>query len=171
MKTFSHFPLANSQYVCHYIPHVKPHPAPLQSFPAASAMLPQVVWRKLTMSAWTRRAQGVDLCVPVGLLHVAAFSLGYFLSKGLGFNEKTARTVSIETGWPLSHPSHVQPLAHIRPMQACGIHPVQGRGIHFKTGGFQVILVPALGFTMIVHVCGGGRDTCTAWKNYHAKNN
>ena len=28
----------------------------------------------------------------------AAFTMGYFLSKGLKFNEKTARTVSIETG-------------------------------------------------------------------------
>lgn len=44
------------------------------------------------------KTQGLDLCVPVALLHAAAFSLGYFLSKGLGFSEKTARTVSIETG-------------------------------------------------------------------------
>ena len=44
------------------------------------------------------KAQGLDLCIPVALLHVAAFSLGYFLSKGLGFSERTARTVSIETG-------------------------------------------------------------------------
>ena len=40
----------------------------------------------------------MDLSVPVALLHVAAFSLGYFLCKGLSFNEKTCRTVSIETG-------------------------------------------------------------------------
>lgn len=44
------------------------------------------------------KTRGLDLCLPVALLHVAAFSLGYFLSRGLGFNEKTARTVSIETG-------------------------------------------------------------------------
>ena len=36
----------------------------------------------------------------MALLHVAAFSMGYFLCKGLGFNEKTSRTVSIETGAP-----------------------------------------------------------------------
>jgi BASS family bile acid:Na+ symporter len=44
------------------------------------------------------KAKGLELAGPVALLHVAAFSLGYFLSRGLGFNEKTARTVSIETG-------------------------------------------------------------------------
>ncbi|CAL5219136.1 g912 [Coccomyxa viridis] len=44
------------------------------------------------------RAQGMDLSIPVALLHVAAFSMGYFICKGLGFNEKTSRTVSIETG-------------------------------------------------------------------------
>ena len=56
-------------------------------------------------STWTDRyvvnicrAQGMDLCIPVALLHVAAFSMGYFICKGLGFNEKTSRTVSIETG-------------------------------------------------------------------------
>ena len=40
----------------------------------------------------------MNLALPVALLHVAAFSMGYFLCKGLGFNEKTSRTVSIETG-------------------------------------------------------------------------
>lgn len=40
----------------------------------------------------------MDLSIPVALLHVAAFSMGYFICKGLGFNEKTCRTVSIETG-------------------------------------------------------------------------
>ncbi|KAK9822155.1 hypothetical protein WJX81_000329 [Elliptochloris bilobata] len=44
------------------------------------------------------KAQGANLALPVALLHVAAFSMGYFLCKGLGFNEKTSRTVSIETG-------------------------------------------------------------------------
>ena len=34
----------------------------------------------------------------MAILHVVAFSLGYFLSKIVGFSEKTARTVSIETG-------------------------------------------------------------------------
>ena len=40
----------------------------------------------------------MDLVLAVGLLHAAAFSLGYFLCRGLNFDEKTARTVSIETG-------------------------------------------------------------------------
>lgn len=44
------------------------------------------------------RAEGVSLLLPVAVLHFAAFTMGYFLSKGLKFNEKTARTVSIETG-------------------------------------------------------------------------
>ena len=45
-----------------------------------------------------RRAQGLQLIAPVMALHAAAFLLGYVLCKVLGFNEKTARTVSIETG-------------------------------------------------------------------------
>ena len=40
----------------------------------------------------------MELSVAVGLLHAAAFALGYFLCKGLKFDEKTSRTVSIETG-------------------------------------------------------------------------
>src|SRR4051794_13888179 len=46
----------------------------------------------------------MDLSIPVALLHVAAFSMGYFICKGLGFNEKTCRTVSIETGRWLAMP-------------------------------------------------------------------
>mmetsp|Transcript_12277 Transcript_12277/g.38918 ORF Transcript_12277/g.38918 Transcript_12277/m.38918 type:complete len:329 (-) Transcript_12277:61-1047(-) len=42
--------------------------------------------------------EGAQLILPVAILHVVAFSLGYFLSKVVGFSEKTARTVSIETG-------------------------------------------------------------------------
>lgn len=44
------------------------------------------------------RTKGLDLSLAVGVLHAAAFTLGYFLCKGLKFDEKTARTVSIETG-------------------------------------------------------------------------
>ncbi len=40
----------------------------------------------------------MDLAFAVGLLHAAAFALGYFLSRGLSFDDKTSRTVSIETG-------------------------------------------------------------------------
>ena len=55
------------------------------------------------MQGGMRRAQGLDLSIPVALLHVAAFSMGYFICKGLGFNEKTSRTVSIETGAQLKN--------------------------------------------------------------------
>lgn len=44
------------------------------------------------------KEQGLQLIGPVMALHAAAFLLGYVLCKVLGFNEKTARTVSIETG-------------------------------------------------------------------------
>lgn len=40
----------------------------------------------------------MSLLLPVVILHACAFTMGYYLSKGLKFNEKTARTVSIETG-------------------------------------------------------------------------
>lgn len=44
------------------------------------------------------KTMGPQLALPVALLHAFAFTLGYFMCKVLGFNEKTARTVSIETG-------------------------------------------------------------------------
>lgn len=44
------------------------------------------------------RTSGLQLCLPVGLLHAFAFALGYVACKVLKFSEKTARTVSIETG-------------------------------------------------------------------------
>lgn len=47
---------------------------------------------------YVNREQGLQLIGPVMALHAAAFLLGYVLCKVLGFNEKTARTVSIETG-------------------------------------------------------------------------
>jgi len=34
----------------------------------------------------------------VGIMHVVAFTMGYFLSRFVGFSERTSRTVSIETG-------------------------------------------------------------------------
>lgn len=60
------------------------------------------------------RAEGVSLLLPVAVLHFAAFTMGYFLSKGLKFNEKTARTVSIETGMVRNADVHLA-LSH------CGI--------------------------------------------------
>ena len=44
------------------------------------------------------KANGAQLCLPVALLHLFAFGMGYVLCKLLKFSEKTARTVSIETG-------------------------------------------------------------------------
>ena len=44
------------------------------------------------------RSNGLDLCIPVGILHAAAFLMGYVVSKAVGFTEGVARTVSIETG-------------------------------------------------------------------------
>ena len=41
---------------------------------------------------------GSQLALPVAILHAFAFGLGYWMCRLLGFNEKTARTVSIETG-------------------------------------------------------------------------
>ncbi|KAF2304585.1 hypothetical protein GH714_034078 [Hevea brasiliensis] len=43
------------------------------------------------------KAQGAQLIMPVALLHVAAFALGYWLSK-TSFGESTSRTISIECG-------------------------------------------------------------------------
>ncbi|PIA65351.1 hypothetical protein AQUCO_00100669v1 [Aquilegia coerulea] len=43
------------------------------------------------------KTQGVQLILPVALLHAAAFALGYLISK-LSFGESTSRTISIECG-------------------------------------------------------------------------
>lgn len=44
------------------------------------------------------RASGLSACVPVALLHGCGYALGYLLPRGLGFGERTSRTVSVETG-------------------------------------------------------------------------
>ena len=44
------------------------------------------------------RAEGIAASKPVFLLHFFGYLLGYILPKVLKFNEKTCRTVSIETG-------------------------------------------------------------------------
>ncbi|WVZ69483.1 hypothetical protein U9M48_018259 [Paspalum notatum var. saurae] len=44
------------------------------------------------------KSQGAQLIIPVTLLHVAAFAIGYWLSKLCTFGESTSRTVSIECG-------------------------------------------------------------------------
>ncbi|KAL6615674.1 hypothetical protein ACP70R_037944 [Stipagrostis hirtigluma subsp. patula] len=44
------------------------------------------------------KTQGAQLIIPVALLHVAAFALGYWLSRFSSFGESTSRTVSIECG-------------------------------------------------------------------------
>lgn len=68
----------------------------------------------------TCRTMGSQLALPVAILHAFAFGLGYWMCRLLGFNEKTARTVSIETGAGLiSSPALCPPFEHlskIRPM-------------------------------------------------------
>ncbi|XP_074575305.1 putative sodium/metabolite cotransporter BASS2, chloroplastic [Curcuma longa] len=44
------------------------------------------------------KSQGAQLIIPVALLHVAAFALGYWLSRFSTFGESTSRTISIECG-------------------------------------------------------------------------
>jgi BASS family bile acid:Na+ symporter len=44
------------------------------------------------------KTQGAQLILPVALLHVVAFALGYWLSKLSSFGESTSRTISIECG-------------------------------------------------------------------------
>ncbi|XP_066314639.1 probable sodium/metabolite cotransporter BASS2, chloroplastic [Miscanthus floridulus] len=44
------------------------------------------------------KTQGGQLFIPVALLHVAAFALGYWLSRLSTFGESTSRTISIECG-------------------------------------------------------------------------
>lgn len=88
------------------------------------------------------KTQGLNLCIPVGLLHVAAFSLGYFLSKGLGFNEKTARTVSIETG-----------------MQSAALGFLLAQA-HFKD---PLVAVPSA--VSVVFMALGGSGLAVFWRN------
>jgi hypothetical protein len=62
-----------------------------------------VSWQSLVTAplaaGWLRcRTSGLAACLPVALLHGFGYLLGYLLPRLLGFNEKVARTVSIETG-------------------------------------------------------------------------
>lgn len=83
------------------------------------------------------RTMGAQLALPVALLHAFAFGLGYWMCRFLGFNEKTARTVSIETGmllsvkrsWPLClgcpaaerPPSSAVPRLRVLPLENSGV--------------------------------------------------
>lgn len=44
------------------------------------------------------KSQGARLVLPVAILHVAAFAIGYWVSKWSSFGESTSRTISIECG-------------------------------------------------------------------------
>ncbi|CAO1948510.1 unnamed protein product [Urochloa humidicola] len=44
------------------------------------------------------KTQGAQLIIPVALLHIAAFGIGYWLSRLSTFGESTSRTISIECG-------------------------------------------------------------------------
>lgn len=53
---------------------------------------------KIGQVAEVLKAEGAQLIAPVAVLHVAAFALGYWLSRLSSFGESTSRTVSIECG-------------------------------------------------------------------------
>jgi len=53
---------------------------------------------KIGQVAEVLKTQGGQLIIPVALLHVAAFALGYWLSRLSTFGESTSRTISIECG-------------------------------------------------------------------------
>jgi BASS family bile acid:Na+ symporter len=53
---------------------------------------------KIGQVAEVLKAQGGQLILPVALLHIAAFALGYWLSRFCSFGESTSRTISIECG-------------------------------------------------------------------------
>lgn len=53
---------------------------------------------KIGQVAEVLKTDGAQLIIPVALLHVAAFALGYWMSKLFSFGESTSRTVSIECG-------------------------------------------------------------------------
>lgn len=49
------------------------------------------------------KTQGVQLIIPVALLHIAAFALGYWVSRFCSFGESTSRTISIECGMQVTY--------------------------------------------------------------------
>ncbi|KAM0933391.1 putative Bile acid:sodium symporter/arsenical resistance protein Acr3 [Dioscorea sansibarensis] len=44
------------------------------------------------------KTQGTQVIIPVAILHIGAFALGYWLSRISSFGESTSRTISIECG-------------------------------------------------------------------------
>ncbi|KAG6489939.1 hypothetical protein ZIOFF_051220 [Zingiber officinale] len=59
---------------------------------------PIVLVMKIGQVAEVLKSQGAQLIIPVAFLHVAAFALGYWLSRLSTFGESTSRTISIECG-------------------------------------------------------------------------
>lgn len=61
-----------------------------------------ILFLKIGQVSEVLKAQGGQLLLPVALLHVAAFALGYWMSK-VSFGESTSRTISIECGMQVEH--------------------------------------------------------------------
>jgi BASS family bile acid:Na+ symporter len=92
------------------------------------------------------KTQGIPLSLPVGILHLAAFTMGYFICKGLKFNEKTARTVSIETG-----------------MQSAAL----GFALARKHFADPMVAVPSAVSVVFMALCGSG--LAVYWRNQPIK--
>lgn len=98
-------------------------PAAAQGLPPAAVHVRacQLADERLLLPPLPRSADGLPLVMPVAILHAAAFALGYFICKFLRFDEKTARTVSIETGMQSAALGFL--LAQVRSLSRSLSHP------------------------------------------------
>jgi BASS family bile acid:Na+ symporter len=88
------------------------------------------------------KTMGSQLALPVAILHAFAFGLGYWMCRLLGFNEKTARTVSIETG-----------------MQSAAL------GFMLAQAHFADALVAVPSAVSVVFMALGGSGLAVFWRN------
>jgi len=83
--------------LAHYLPGLVRRVIPLAP-PIAVVTVAAICAGAISQSASSIRQSGIQVLAAVIALHVAGFFFGYLLSRILGFQESTSRTISIEVG-------------------------------------------------------------------------
>lgn len=90
-------PVIAGALLAHYLPGLVRRISPLAPSVAVITVA-AICAGAISQSAATIRVSGLQVVVAVVALHSAGFFFGYIMSKLLGFEESTSRTISIEVG-------------------------------------------------------------------------
>lgn len=90
-------PVIAGALLAHYLPGLVRRISPLAPSVAVITVA-AICAGAISQSAATIRVSGLQVLVAVVALHSAGFFFGYIMSKLLGFEESTSRTISIEVG-------------------------------------------------------------------------